>query len=119
MALPYINFNEIAVLKRKPKLNDIIVLYDSNLIEVSGDSGSKIKNHLTDNIKFRIIDNIVTDSVVDKKHILIKPIKSSQVVAPRDDDIQLKININNIKQIDDRGIQSSRWQMQIGLRYSF
>ena len=99
MALPYINFNEIAVLKRKPKLNDIIVLYDSNLIEVSGDSGSKIKNHLTDNIKFRIIDNIVTDSVVDKKHILIKPIKSSQVVAPRDDDIQLKININNIKQI--------------------
>ena len=31
----------------------------------------------------------------------------------------LDSGINNIKQIDDRGIQSSRWQMQIGLRYSF
>ncbi len=31
----------------------------------------------------------------------------------------LDSGINNIERIDDRGLQSSRWQMQVGLRYSF
>ena len=34
MALPYIDFNKSYTIKRKPKLNDTIVLYDSNLIEL-------------------------------------------------------------------------------------
>ncbi|RNC88418.1 MAG: TonB-dependent receptor [Winogradskyella sp.] len=31
----------------------------------------------------------------------------------------LDSGINNIERVDDRGLQSSRWQMQVGLRYSF
>ena len=54
MALPYINLNETIVLRRGPKLNDTVILYDSNRIEVYNSSASKINNHLTDNIKFVI-----------------------------------------------------------------
>jgi hypothetical protein len=28
-------------------------------------------------------------------------------------------NANRINQVDDLGLQSSRWQMQVGVRYSF
>ena len=38
MALPYINLNETIVLRRGPKLNDTVILYDSNRIEVYNSS---------------------------------------------------------------------------------
>ena len=98
MALPYINFNESYTIKRKPKLNDTIVLYDSNLIELSEESGSSIKSQLVDGIKFIIVSNIFNDDLADKNHILIKPMTNSKVVTPSID-VQLKTNINNVRQI--------------------
>ena len=83
MALPYINFNESYTIKRKPKLNDTIVLYDSNLIELSEESGSSIKSQLVDGIKFIIVSNIFSDDLADKNHILIKPMTNSKVVLPQ------------------------------------
>jgi len=99
MTLPYINLNETITIKRKPKLNDVVVLYDSNLIELYSVSKSKIKTYLTDQINFRIIGNIISEGLVDKKYLLIQPVSSSEVLTPGDTNVMLKVDINNIRQI--------------------
>ena len=99
MALPYIDFKDTIILKRKPKINDTIILYDPNLIDIVSKSESTIKPYLAEGTKFIIDSNIVDDGEIDTSFIIIRPMVSSKVTRPNDDEIQLKTNIKNIRQI--------------------
>jgi len=99
MSIPYIDYSSLKLITRKPKKEDKIILYNSNGISLHGDGDSEIVKYLKDNIVFIIQSNIITEDGIDKKFILVKAENPAEVVMPVNDDIILKVHVNNIRQI--------------------
>ena len=97
MDLPYLEC--LVGKKRQLRLNDTIILYDSNNIVKFNDSEYNIKKALPDNIRFIIIDNITENGILDNNFIKIKPVILGDVSLNTDIDIILKTHIKNIRQI--------------------
>ena len=87
MVLSYIELDDVQ--KRKPKKEDVVSLYDSNLIEVNGDPSANITPYKTAE-KYSIEGNIITDEGINKDYILIKLASGVNI---------LKTHIDNIRQI--------------------